>query len=274
MAWDFRRRASDRNGQEEPGPVGAQGTDRGRDDRGSAPGAARLVGPPQLEEAIHGPALRMHFQPLVDLDSSRVVAYEALARFSGHPDVPPDAWFRRAAAFGLREQLELEAMRRGLRALDDLRETLSVCINLSAVGALSEGLANILEAMPLDRVVIELTEHEAISDYAVLNRALLRWRAAGMRLAVDDAGAGFASMRHIVSLQPDIIKLDASWVVDIEADPIRRSMVTALANFSTSIDAIVVAEAVETRLQADVLREIGVPWAQGFFFARPALLQA
>jgi len=194
------------------------------------------VGRSQVQEAIDGPALRMHFQPLVELNSSRVVAYEALARFSGHPDIPPDAWFRRAAAFGLKEELELEAIRRGLLALDDLREGLAVCVNVSGAGALSSGLAEILERLPLERVVLELTEQEVITDYAVLNRALLRWRAAGMRIAVDDAGAGFASMRHIVSLQPDIIKLDASWVTDIEADPIRRSMVTALSNFSTSID--------------------------------------
>jgi len=225
-------------------------------------------------DAIGGPALRMHYQPLVDLGSSRVVAYEALARFTGHPDVPPDAWFRRASAFGLQETLELEAARRGLRALDDLRDSVAVCVNLSAVGALSPRLGEILDGVPLDRVVLELTEQEEIGDYLALNRAILRWRAAGMRLAVDDAGAGFASMRHIVSLQPDIIKLDATWVTDIEADPVRRAMVAALATFATSIDAVMVGEAVETQVQADVLRDVGVPWAQGFHFAHPAPLPA
>ncbi|MFN2462911.1 MAG: EAL domain-containing protein [Candidatus Dormibacteria bacterium] len=226
----------------------------------------------QLLEAISGPGMRMHFQPLIDLDSQRVVAYEALARFAGHPDVPPDAWFRRARGFALQEALELQAVRRGLLALDDLRENISVCVNISGAGALSDGLAEILDDLPLDRVVLELTEQEEIVDYMVLNRALLGWRSKGLRVAVDDAGAGFASMRHIVSLQPDIIKLDASWVTDIEADPIRRSMVAALAGFATSIDAIMVGEAVETEVQAQVLREVGVPWAQGFFFARPAAL--
>jgi EAL domain-containing protein (putative c-di-GMP-specific phosphodiesterase class I) len=226
----------------------------------------------QVRDAISGAGLRMYYQPLVDLGTSRVVAYEALARFSGHPDITPDGWFRQAAAIGLREELELSAMRRGLQALDDLREEISVCVNLSRHGMVSDQLQRSLEGLPLDRIVLELTEQEEVSDYIAMNRAVLRLRADGVRLAVDDAGAGFASMRHIVSLQPDIIKLDATWVNDIEADPVRRSMVTALASFAASIDAVMVGEAVETEAQAGVLRDIGVPWAQGYFFARPAPL--
>jgi EAL domain-containing protein (putative c-di-GMP-specific phosphodiesterase class I) len=214
----------------------------------------------------------MHFQPLVDLAAGSVVAYEALARFQGHPDLTPDGWFRMASRHGLREQLELAALGCGLRALDDLRDEVAVCVNLSSVGMLSSSLARRLEGLPPDRIVLELTEQEAVSDYRALNRALLRYRADGVRLAVDDAGAGFASMKHIVDLQPDIIKLDASWVTDIEADPVRRAMVASLASFAHSIDAVMVGEAVETNVQAEVLRDIGVPWAQGYFFAHPAPL--
>jgi EAL domain-containing protein (putative c-di-GMP-specific phosphodiesterase class I) len=261
MAWSWHPQRSHLWEGTQPGSL--------KPDGGAAP-----VGRAKLKEVIDGPSLRMHYQPLVDLSTCQVVAYEALARFSGHPDIPPDAWFRQAGRHGLREDLELEALRRGLRALDDLREGVAVCVNLSVVGLMSPRLAPILESVPLERVVLELTEQEAVADYTALNRAILRWRADGMRIAVDDAGAGFASMRHIVSLQPDVIKLDASWVADIEADPVRRAMVAALATFATSIDAVMVGEAVETRVQADVLREVGVPWAQGYYFARPAPLQA
>ena len=274
MAWDFRPNTSNPPDQGDlRGMHAGRGgpTDPVRGEAGTAGGSP--VGRAQVWEAINGPGLRMHFQPLVDLDSARVVAYEALARFTGHPDVPPDAWFRRAGAFGLQEELELEAVRRALLALDDLRDAISVCVNLSGVGVMSDRLGAVLEGLPLDRVVIEMTEQEEIADYLALNRSLLRYRADGLRVAVDDAGAGFASMRHIVSLQPDIIKLDASWVSDIEADPVRRAMVTALATFATSIDAVMVGEAVETQVQADVLRDIGVPWAQGYHFARPGPLQ-
>jgi EAL domain-containing protein (putative c-di-GMP-specific phosphodiesterase class I) len=230
------------------------------------------VGVESIRDAIAGVSLRMHFQPLVDLAGGRVVAYEALARFQGHPDATPDGWFRTAAQHGLREDLELAAVEYGLRALTDLRDEVAVCVNLSVAGMLSGRLGQCLDGLPPERIVLELTEQEEVDDYRELNRALLRFRADGIRLAVDDAGAGFASMKHIVSLQPDIIKLDASWVSDIDADPVRRAMVASLATFAASIDAVMVGEAVETRAQADVLRDVGVPWAQGYFFARPAPL--
>ena len=254
-------------------PSGRWGTPRARQaaDPGAAPQPTRM-GVETIRDAIAGLTLRMHFQPLVDLGVGRVVAYEALARFQGHPDTTPDGWFRTASAHGLRVELELAAVAYGLRALRDLRDEVAVCVNLSAAGMLSGGLARCLEGLPPDRVVLELTEQDEVDDYRELNRALLRYRADGVRLAVDDAGAGFASMKHIVSLQPDIIKLDASWVTDIDADPVRRAMVASLASFATSIDAVMVGEAVETQGQADVLRDIGVPWAQGYFFARPAPL--
>ena len=226
----------------------------------------------QVVDAIGGVGLRMHYQPLVDLHTNRVLAYEALARFTGHPDVTPDGWFRHAGEMGLREELELTALRCALRALDDLKDEVSVCINLSQAGMMSPHLPAALSQVPLERVVLELTEQEEVSDYMAMNRALLRMRADGMRLAVDDAGAGFSSMRHIISLQPDMIKLDATWVTDIDADHLRRAMVSALATFAEQIDAVMVGEAVETARQAEVLREIGVPVAQGYFFARPAPL--
>jgi EAL domain-containing protein (putative c-di-GMP-specific phosphodiesterase class I) len=237
-------------------------------------GGGALLRRGQLLDAIAGTGLRMHYQPLVDLRTGAVVAYEALARFIGHPDVTPHGWFKHAGELGMREELELAAALTGLEALSDLKGDLSVCVNLSRHGMMSDKLGPMLQDMPLDRVVLELTEQEEVSDYIAMNRALLRLRADGVRIAVDDAGAGFASMRHIVSLQPDIIKLDATWVTDIEADPMRRAMVTAMASFAEQIDAVLVGEAVETAAQADVLREIGVPWGQGYFFARPAPLEA
>ena len=242
--------------------------------RGPVVGTRNSVEAGHIRDAIAGPALQMHFQPLVDLGANRVVAYEALARFRGHPDVTPDGWFRNAATFGLREDLELAALSCGLRALEDLRDEVAVCVNLSASAMRSSKLAACLEGLPPDRIVLELTEQEEVTDYMALNRAILRYRADGVRLAVDDAGAGFASMRHIVSLQPDIIKLDATWVTDIDADPVRRAMVVSLASFARSIDALMVGEAVETQAQADVLRDTGVPWGQGYYFARPAPLDA
>ena len=122
----------------------------------------------------------------------------------------------------------------------------------------------------LDRlVVVELTEHERIDDYEMVTDALAGFKP-GTRLAVDDAGAGYASMRHILTLRPDLIKLDRDWVEAIEGDAARQALVAGLQHFAQSLGAKLVAEGIETEPELDTLRRIGVELGQGYLFARPA----
>jgi EAL domain-containing protein (putative c-di-GMP-specific phosphodiesterase class I) len=121
----------------------------------------------------------------------------------------------------------------------------------------------------LNRVVLELTEHASVSDYAALTRAHTALSELGVRLAVDDAGAGYASLRHVIDLAPDIIKIDRSIVRGVESDVARRAVIAAIVTFAAESCSLVVGEGVESAAELAVLEELGVGRAQGFFLGMP-----
>ena len=123
--------------------------------------------------------------------------------------------------------------------------------------------------VPLGRIVLEVTEEAPIDDYARLGDALSDIRGRGARLAIDDVGAGFASMRHIVQLRPDIIKLDITLVRDIDTDPSRRALAASIAQFGIQTGASVVAEGIETAAELATLIELGIPYGQGYLLGKP-----
>ena len=120
--------------------------------------------------------------------------------------------------------------------------------------------------------MVELTEHERVDDCDPLVHALDALRAIGVRLAVDDSGAGFAGLQYILRLRPDIIKLDRYLIVGAGEDPVRRSLTTALVEFSTSVGATVLAEGIESEAELVSLRELGVSLGQGYYLGMPAPL--
>jgi EAL domain-containing protein (putative c-di-GMP-specific phosphodiesterase class I) len=128
--------------------------------------------------------------------------------------------------------------------------------------------------MPLDRIILEITEHAAVADYAALNAVLKRYRANGLRLAADDAGAGYSCFRHVLDMRPNVIKLDMSLTRDIDKDPARAALASALTIFGRSIEAEIVAEGVETLAELNVMREIGVTKVQGYLLGKPQPLEA
>lgn len=217
--------------------------------------------------------LQMHFQSVVDLHTGDVLGAEALARFPGTGQ-RPDEWFAMAAAAGAGTDLELQAVRAALPALDHAGYTGYLAVNLSPQTACAPALARLLRGVPLERVVVEITEHEEVTDYAQIRDALAPLRAGGLRLAVDDTGAGYASMRHVLALVPDLIKLDISLVRDIHTDPARRALAAALTTFATATGAEVIAEGIETAEELACLRGLGVHCGQGYHLSRPAPLGA
>ena len=210
----------------------------------------------------------MVFQPVFDLEQGAIVSFEALARFSGEPGRPPSAWFAEANDVGLGAELELAAVESALRQLDDLPEGTDLAVNVSPATVLSERFAELLEDVA-ERVVIELTEHAEVVDYEALLEALAPLRAIGARIAIDDVGAGFANLRHILLLRPDIVKLDVSLTHEIASDPARTSLASSLVEFAGGIDSHVTAEGIETHEELDLLRSIGVSYGQGYFLGRP-----
>jgi EAL domain-containing protein (putative c-di-GMP-specific phosphodiesterase class I) len=213
--------------------------------------------------------LSMVFQRIVDLRAGKTVGYEALARFAGEPSRPPDVWFREAAEVGLGLELERLAVCRALERLPSLAPELFLSVNASPELVTSGGFLSASERAATDRIVVEITEHAPVHDYPRLARALDLLRAQEVRVAIDDAGAGFASLRHILELAPNFIKLDLSITRDICTRQASRSLAAALVTFAHGIDAMLIAEGVETTEQLGALDLLGVPLAQGYYLGRP-----
>ena len=209
------------------------------------------------------------YQPAVRLDSPGVAFVEALARFPGEPYEPPNRWFAAAARVGLTVELEMLAVERALEGLAKLPAKTPVSINISPETVLSAEFARAIAPAPLERVILEITEHDAVSSYAELIGALQPLRARGLRLAVDDTGAGLSAFRHILLIRPEMVKLDMNLGRGIDSDPARRALACALIAFAREIGSEVVAEGVETPGELRRLRELGVTLAQGHLIARP-----
>lgn len=215
--------------------------------------------------ATGGPAVVL--QPIVDLATGQRVGAEALSRFPAQWGKPPDVCFAEAHIIGVGDRLELLALRRAADYLEEVSGYVSM--NVSPSTLLTAQCSELLMEFRLERVLLELSEHDQVVDYGALMAVLDPLRAAGMRLAIDDVGAGFSSLRHILLTTPDVIKLDRSIVDGISSDPVLRSLVGSLVDFAGGCDAGVVAEGVETEADGEVLCRLGVDYGQGWLYGRP-----
>ncbi|WP_138734471.1 EAL domain-containing protein [Modestobacter excelsi] len=226
----------------------------------------------RLEPVLAGGGPVVVLQPIVDLATGLRVGSEALSRFPAAWDKAPDVCFAEAHSVGLGHELELTALSRAAEHLTAVEGY--VAMNISPATLLLPEFAALMEQLPLERVLLELSEHDPVEDYAALAGALAPFRARGMRLAIDDVGAGFSSLRHIVVTAPDVLKMDRSIVSGVDTDPVLTRLVSSLVEFGHGGGATVVAEGVETSAEAVVLGELGVDLGQGWFFGRPAPVDA
>ncbi|MFQ1004327.1 EAL domain-containing protein [Modestobacter sp. SSW1-42] len=207
-------------------------------------------------------------QPIVDLATGARRGAEALSRFPAGWGLAPDVVFAQAHSVGAGDRLELQALTRAAALLDDVPGYVSM--NVSPATLLTSPCRELLASLPLPRVLLELSEHDQVEDYAALVDALAPLRDAGMRLAIDDVGAGFSSLRHIVVTDPDVIKIDRSIVSGLDTDPVLARLVESLVDFAHGGGVRVVAEGVETAAEHAMLRVLGVDDGQGWHFGRPA----
>ena len=214
--------------------------------------------------------LRMNFQPIIDTARGTVVGYEALARFSGPPEATPDRWFALAHAAGVGADLEARALRTALRARFTLPPNCFLSVNVGPEAMLAAPVAEVFaDAGDLRGVVVEITEQTEVANYDALVTVLAPMRAAGAQLAVDDAGAGFASLKHVMTLRPDFVKVDRDLVAGIDTDETKAAVVEALGMVTSRLDAWLVAEGVETAAELDRLLSLRVPLAQGYGLGVP-----
>ncbi len=227
----------------------------------------------RIRQVVEEDRLSILFQPIWHVETGRPVGLESLARISIEPYRPPDQWFAEAAEAGLGEWFELAAMRKAATACQELPPEVYLAINVSPGTVLSDRFASAMRGMPVEQIVLEITEHAPVADYRQLLEALRPLRDRGLRIAVDDAGAGYSSLQHILHLQPDLIKLDMGLTRDIDTDRARRALAAALIGFARDTNCRIIAEGVETASELETLRGLGVQKAQGYFLGRPAPLR-
>lgn len=225
----------------------------------------------RVPEVLERRALAIVYQPVYRLDDGRLIAVEALARFPLEPARTPDLWFAAAARAGLAVELEVAAVEAAVAGVRDLPRHVALAVNTSP-GTLASPRLHELLGEAGRPVVLELTEHSAVPDYDALALQLAPLRAAGVKVAVDDAGAGFASLQHIVQLAPDIIKIDLVLTQGMDRSPVRRALGRALVDFGHRTGATVVVEGVETAADLLAWAALGADAAQGFLLGRPGEL--
>lgn len=223
----------------------------------------------QVRRALEDRAFSCVYQPIWDLRTFKPVGLEALVRFLPSPYRPPNEWFADAEAAGISVDLEVEVLRREMNALEVMPQDLYLSLNASPALVLSGRLAELLAPAQPERILLEITEHAIIDNYDELADALAPLRKSGIRVAIDDAGAGYSTLQHILRLAPDRIKLDMSLTRSVDTDPARRALVSAMVLFARETQAILIAEGIETRGEFETLVELGVGKGQGYFLGRP-----
>jgi EAL domain-containing protein (putative c-di-GMP-specific phosphodiesterase class I) len=223
----------------------------------------------RIAKVIENGEFDVVYQPVFELAGDRCVALEALARFHA-PFGPPADTLAAAETAGLGVELERAVMRRAYRILPRLAPGQFLALNASPAALLDIARgASSGEDVPWSRIVVEVTEHSAIEAYAVLEEELAPLRRRGLRIAVDDAGAGYASLRHVLELRPDFIKLDRWLIAGVADDGGRRAAVSAFVDLARELGSTVVGEGVERQEDLEALRELGLHAAQGYLLGGP-----
>jgi diguanylate cyclase (GGDEF)-like protein len=208
------------------------------------------------------------FQPLVELATGRLIGFEALSRFESDPRRSPDAWFNQAARCGRGLALEMAAIKAAL-ATPGRPQGTYLSLNFSPSALASPKIMAILPRNMSD-IVVEVTEHELASEDGGLEDGIAKMRARGARIAVDDAGAGYAGLNQVMRVQPDVIKLDRSLIECVQSDSAKSALVEFFVMFARRVGASVCTEGIETLDELRTLINLGVSYGQGYLLGRPS----
>ena len=236
----------------------------------------------ELRRSIRNQAIGAHFQPVVDLRTGSVVSVEALARWSSdtHGPVTPQRFIALAEQMHVVTELDLAVFRAACGPALELTDPASgLPVNLSVNLApqhlehrgVVEGLLSVAGELgfPATRLIVEITETEAMRDPSTVGLRIDELRRHGIRVAIDDFGTGYSSLAYLEQLPIDYVKIDRSFVFQIGDQARSRSLVEAMLRMVQSLGLTAVAEGVETPAQAHTLRTMGFELAQGFYFSRP-----
>lgn len=224
----------------------------------------------RIDHALANLEFSTVFQPIVKIKDMKTVGFEALTRFRNNESYrAPDLWFEDAKEIGLGLNLEQAVLKEVFENLHVVPADCYVTVNVTPAFLLSRNLPIFMNDAPLNRLVIEITEQDLITDYEDVNSVLNPLRAQGVKIAVDDAGSGFSSFWHVLKLKPDLIKLDRKFVSDIDTDVGKSQFVAAIVDYSKKSGSQIIAEGVETAGELSMLSKLEVPFAQGYFLGVP-----
>lgn len=231
----------------------------------------------KVKEAIRDDRLVLLFQPIVRIDSGRAAHFEALLRLPGEGDelVAPARFLPAAERFGLMPELDRWVVKRVLGILRE-RHGIELFVNISGASLGHEGLVGEIEELVRQsgvapgRLAFEITETTAVSDIGAVTEWIRRLRDLGCRFALDDFGIGFSSFGYLQSLPTDFVKIDGSFIRDLEVNAANRALVKAIDTVAHTLGKETIAESVESLEAIPLLRELGVEFAQGYALGRPS----
>ena len=228
----------------------------------------------RITEVLNNHEVKTVFQPVFHVDQQKVIGYECLSRFTSTPYRTPDIWFQQAESVGLGEELEIMAIEAAIDKMSAFSNNTSFSLNISPEYVINGAVERALTQHILDKkIVLEVTEHAQITDYRAFRNAVESLRNQGVRLAIDDVGAGYSNFQHILELGADIIKLDISLIRNIDTDTSRKALTAALIAYAKETACEVLAEGVETEEEFHELVRLGIKKIQGYFISQPLELE-
>jgi EAL domain-containing protein (putative c-di-GMP-specific phosphodiesterase class I) len=236
----------------------------------------------RLFELVLEGRIRSVYEPIVEVESRTVFGYEALARGPEGSELhSPAALFATASEGDLLFQLDCLCRRAGLEGARDLPEGVKLFLNVRPTtihdpNFRAEALRQTLERCGLHptQVVFEISEQESIGNFAVFREVRDYYRKLGFEIALDDTGAGYASLEAVMELSPEYIKVDRTFVQGIDQDPARQELVRALRGVADRIHARIIGEGLDTLEELETLRRLGIPFGQGWLFGKPTPLRS
>jgi EAL domain-containing protein (putative c-di-GMP-specific phosphodiesterase class I) len=227
----------------------------------------------RISALLESQMLMTAFQPIYGLAERSVVGVEALSRFVSDDGAAAELWFAEAAAVGLGANLEFAALGSAAAAAKSLTGNLFVSLNISPASCLDPRLPELFDHidLPIDRVVLEMTETVKDEEYPQFISAINPLRDRGLRIAVDDTHSGAGALSRMVHLRPDFLKLGRNVIGDVDNDGIQRALAACLVDFAEQIGTTLVAEGVETAGELKVLTELGISAGQGYLLGRPSV---
>ncbi|WP_045679134.1 sensor domain-containing phosphodiesterase [Martelella endophytica] len=228
----------------------------------------------RIEAALREDGFHMVLQPIVSLATGTPIKFEALSRFNGLPQRPPNLWYDEAHRIGRQVELEIASIENALRLLERLPADMSIGVNASPATIATGALTEVVRRSEPKRIIVEITEHAVVEDHDSLAAELSNLRRLGVKTAVDDVGAGFSGLVALLKMQPDILKLDVELIRDIDTNPAKQALVLGMVHFAEQTGAITIAEGVETEAERETLKSLRVVNGQGYLFGRPMAIAA